>query len=340
MISMMRLPPRPMIRPDTTAISLRMIAHHSGGTYLCGMSLAAKISDRSTRAALERIIDKLAQAGIDEVAAKGQRASLHNLRKRTKELRGLLRLMRPGLHKAKTHDRALRDAARALSRARDFEVMLSRFDAAVAPLPEPERFDGLRQQIVDARTAIDDDYIAPAIADYAATLTSCQAELARLRLSDKASKLLWSGIDTTYRMARKQKAIAAKSLARDFDATPFHEWRKSVKRHWYQARFLEKIRPKKMQAHIKAVDDLGELLGDHNDLDVMMAFLDARTGLSPEDCAARDIFRQHVLVQRQELAQAALALADKTLAKPPKALVKKWRGWWQDWCKGRKGRKG
>lgn len=324
-----------MIRPDTTTIPMRQIAHLAGDTYLCGMSLAAKTSDRSTKAALARIITERAQAGLDEVAAKGQRASLHHLRKRIKELRGLLRLLRPGLHKAKAHDRALRDAGRALSRARDFEVMLNRFDAVVAPLPEPERFDGLRQKIVAARGSIDDDYITPAIADYAATLTRCQAELARLRLSDKAAKLLWSGIATTYRAARKQKARAAKSLARDFDATPFHEWRKSVKRHWYQARFLEQIRPKKMQAHIKACDDLGELLGDHNDLDVMMAFLDARTELSPEDRAARNIYRQHVLAQRRELAQAALALADKPLAKPPRALVKQWRGWWRDWRKGR-----
>jgi CHAD domain-containing protein len=298
------------------------------------MSLAASKSDGSTRAALKRVLRERVRMGLAEAQRSDAPPAVHELRKRTKELRGLLRLLRPGLPEARALDRRLRDAARGLSETRDLEVMSVHFDTLTARLRDPNRFAGLRRQIFDdyanrSETAPADDLDA-----YLSCFQDLEHAFQELALRDKASHLLWDGVFSTYRKARDLRGKAAKSLAGDFDAAPFHELRKRIKHHWYQARFLRKIRPKKMAPHIARLDDLGEVLGAHNDLDVLMAFLDSREGLSPEDIAAREIFRDHLMARRRALATDALERADKALARPPEKLVATWQRWWRDWRNG------
>ncbi len=295
------------------------------------MSLAALKTDRSTKTAIMRVMISRAQMAQDELAAHGCQASLHELRKRVKELRGMLRLLRPGLKQARIHDGRLRDAARALSPARDLEVMLGSFDTVTARLREPKHFDVLRDRILARMAATEVQDRHTALRRYAQSIHDLQADLTDLRLSEKASHLLWAGTTKTFRAAQRHQQAAQDAFAAGPDATPFHEWRKWVKRHWYQARFLVMIRPKEMKAHLKSIDTLGLVLGTHNDLDVMMHFLETEAAHSPELDPARAIFRRHVLHQRKQLAQEALDLAQTTLATPPETLIACWQGWWRDW---------
>lgn len=297
------------------------------------MSLAARRSDRSTRAALRRVLTAQLRRGLDEATRADAAPLVHDLRKRIKELRGLVRLLRPGLPGAKRMDRRLRDAARGLSGQRDLEVMVSQFDALTGRLRDPGRFAGLRMQIFDehARRCATDD--SNTLENYVSCFRGLERDLSRLRLERKASALLWSGIFSTYASAQALHAEALESFHGAFDAPPFHDLRKRVKQHWYQARLLAAIRPGRMQAHIARIDALGEALGDHNDLDVLMAFLDSREGLSGEDRAAREMFRGHLMARRRDLAARALSLADRALAQKPEKLVATWRGWWRKWRK-------
>lgn len=297
------------------------------------MSLAMRKSDRSTRAALERVLRGRVRAGLAEIATHGTEASAHELRKRTKELRGLLHILRPGLKGAKALDRRLRDAARLLSSMRDAEVMLARFDAEVATFPRPEEFAGLRLQVLDtaqSRTSLDR---AESIDRYANAFKSLQTDLANLTLKEKAQALLWEGIYSTWARVCAREADARSAFDADLDSEPFHDWRKSVKHHCYQARFLKKIAPKKMAAHIKTIDALAELLGHHNDLDVLWKFLETRTALSEADDLARALLRGRILARRQSLATDALALARKHLNVAPGDLVKDWQARHRRWRK-------
>ena len=298
------------------------------------MSLAALKSDTSTRAALQRVLIARLHKGHAEAQRTDAAPAVHDLRKRTKELRGLLRLLRSGLPAAKAIDNRLRDAAQGLSDTRDLEVMSIHFDKLTARLRDPNRFAGLRWQIFDEYANRCNGKHSDALGAYVTCFQDLEGAFSELALKTKASCLLWDGISSTYRKAQAMQEQAAASLAGDFDATAFHEMRKRVKHHWYQARFLSKIKPKRMAAHIKRIDDLGELLGDHNDLDVLMHFLDSREGLSSEDTAAREIFRTHLMARRRKLAARALKLADKALARPPEKLVTTWQDWWRDWRKG------
>ncbi|MFN7003275.1 MAG: CHAD domain-containing protein [Roseinatronobacter sp.] len=295
------------------------------------MSLAAKVTDRSTKDALQRVLCERAQMGVDEVREHGLDADLHALRKRIKELRGLLRLLRSGLPQAKALDTKLRDAARGLGQSRDLQVMLDQFDALTGGLRAPAHFSRLRALILDARAAREETDLVSAIATYSETLHQVTKAASDLSLSDKASHLMWRNLHKTYHRARQDQQRAETAMRKGFEAEPFHEWRKWVKRHWYQARFLEAIKPAKMTAHIAACDALGESLGDHNDLDVLMVFLDNHTDLPPEDQSAREIFRGHCLARRKALALEAIYQAKTVFRQSPDALAAKWQRWWRDW---------
>ncbi len=294
------------------------------------MSIAARRTDRSTKAALTRVGTDCATRALAE-AARGAEARPHELRKRCKELRGLLRLLRPGLPEYDRLNRSVRDAARLVAPARDAEVMLDTLDNLTARRRAPQHFAGLRARLVTeiARRDIHDG--DEALADYSEAMRAIEVAFAQLALGDKANRVLWKGLGDTWKRARHGHAQAQASLAGEFDPEVFHDWRKVVKQHWYQARFLVRIRKGKLKRHIARIDTLAETLGAHNDLDTLMGFLDTQQGLSATDAKAREILRRHVLAARRRLAQAALAQADDTLALPPKALVKQWHGWWRNW---------
>ena len=298
------------------------------------MSLAARKSDRSTNAALRRALRARAQRGLREIEARGADASTHELRKRVKEVRGLLHLLRPGLQGGKALDRSLRDAARMLAPRRDLEVMLTTFDGLTARLRAPQDFAGLRWHIIDvARKTPASDQKA-AIRNYSRIFIAFDTKVNSLVLRDKASRLMWMGILSTLTRAQALQKMAQHAANTDLDATPFHDWRKAVKQHWYQARFLEKIAPAKMKAHVARIDALGEILGDHNELDVLATFLNTRPDLSDTDTRALTIFNRHMMDHRRTLAANALLQAETALGTPPKRLVGRWQGQWRCWRKG------
>jgi CHAD domain-containing protein len=73
------------------------------------------------------------------------------------------------------------------------------------------------------------------------------------------------GLTRVYRRGRR----AMRQAYHDGSAESFHEWRKRVKYLRYQLESLEPIWPELIGAHAGRLDDLGELLGDHNDLAVL-----------------------------------------------------------------------
>lgn len=291
--------------------------------------LAAQRTERSTKAALERVLHACLQDGLTEIAEHGTNASLHQLRKRSKELRGLLQMLRPGLPAFKDLNAALRDAAQALAPARDAEVMLEQFDAITAILRDPARFGGLRARLVDEHTRRRREISDAALPQMTETLQLIGRDLAPLVLTDKANLVVWAGLRRTWKQARKSWKKAQSSP----DAAPFHDWRKALKRHWYQARFLAQIKPKRMARHIAQVDELAETLGDHNDLDVLICFLDALPDLPPDDAYARKLFRRHASARRAKLARAALAQSRPLMGRPADDLLHEWQGWWRRWRK-------
>ncbi|MCG8508288.1 MAG: CHAD domain-containing protein, partial [Rhodospirillales bacterium] len=125
----------------------------------------------------------------------------------------------------------------------------------------------------------------------------------------------------------------------------FHDWRKRVKDLWYQLRLLESAWPDMMHAYDNALDELADLLGDHQDLDLLHDALDAMKadeagqdedggiaicGVDAKTCAAT-----RLLVEKRmnKLRRAARPIAKRIYSEKPGVFVDRLNAYWRCWRK-------
>jgi CHAD domain-containing protein len=200
---------------------------------------------------------------------------IHQVRKRCKQLRALLRLVRPHLGDTYAHENAFfRDAARSLSPLRDAQSVLDAYDALMA------RFEGeverARFAAVRRRLTLRKRQRAQEVTDLTQRLDQVRGllEAARERVAawpvDASGAEAWrGGFEQSYRRARRAMSAAYEVPAPEH----FHEWRKGVKYHWYHTRILRPLWDKALAARADAGNVLGEMLGSHHDLVVLRATL-------------------------------------------------------------------
>ena len=312
------------------------------------MGFSFKRGDRTAFDGVRRVAAEQLDAALKIIAAPQApgAAAVHKLRKHCKKTRGLLRLLYPVLKGVKADNRALRDAARHIAPLRDAEVRLGSFDLLARDLPDLPGLPALRRQLEAEVAALRADAsmheMLPAMAAELGAVRRRldawhpRARFARAgkRADDDGFALLRPGLEASWRASRAGLAAARAQLEGDFDATPFHEWRKVAKHHWYQARLLAPIRPQMMAPHLAEADALGELLGDHNDLDVLCTHLAAHVaaqGDPPEAVQALTALHAAALRPRRLLAEQAVALGERLFAPPPRVLSALWESWWLAW---------
>src|SRR4051812_4632840 len=187
------------------------------------------------------------EGAADGLAGDGDRVeAVHDARKRLKKTRSALRLARPGMRKRdfRAENRALRDAGRALSGARDADVMVETVEKL------GERYAG--QVAAPAVAAVRNRLAARAErlrADAAEesgdTLRALAAGAGQWAVEGEERDVLVPAIARTYAngaaaFARAQRRPTAEHL---------HEWRKRVKDLWYQEQLLCEAWPGVLQAH-------------------------------------------------------------------------------------------
>jgi CHAD domain-containing protein len=256
---------------------------------------------------------------------------IHQARKRTKRLRGLLRLVRPAFPDYASEAAHLREAARGLSALRDRDVMIATHDALMAATgADRRRYAPVRAHLTRARNRV------AAEADPEAALTTYMAEMRTIaeraggwRLEGKDKRALESGLVRTWSRARK----ALKAARRKDDIEHLHDWRKRVKDHWYQARLLTPIDPGALKEQAQAAGDLGELLGDIHDLDVYRAHLGGpeASGLDP---ARRSEAAALATDRIAALERESFALGKRLFSPGAEDLAAEWVAKWKAWRKG------
>jgi len=200
--------------------------------------------------------------------------------------------MRPDAFRA--YNRELRDQGRALSGARDADVMVETVDA----LAEHNTRRVRRSHFMAVRASFVSGATGELPAHRVRELTGAAD---RWPLGGISAETLVEAVTTTYRRGR---AAAAKP-ATDED---LHEWRKRVKDLWYQARLLS---IKRVARDAKA---LSKLLGDDHDLAVLSTEL-------PHD----DPLQPLIGDRRAALQKRARKLGARVYEKPPKAFRKRVR---------------
>lgn len=270
------------------------------------------------KVATERL--DLALASLGGIADDPER-SIHETRKRIKELRALLRLVRSELGPRSTvEDARLRSAAAVLGAGRDAQVQVRAFDRLVehaGPLPEEAR-DHLAEQAEQATHALLSD---PAVDELAWTpLLRARSEVADWRIEARGFDAYADGLRRTYTGGRRRLAVV-RALPHTEE---LHSLRTATKRLWYQTRLLRAAAPELLAGTIEELDQLGELLGDDHDLAVLhqsVAAADLPPGTAEHLGAA-------IEVRRAELQADALPRLERLYAERPGALVERFTAWW------------
>ena len=188
------------------------------------------------------------------------RSIVHEARRRTKKLRGLLRLVRPGFPGFDRENDALRDAAALLSHLRDREVRRETLKALARWRPV-----SLLERLLAGSTepAAHDD--AAPLAAFRERMVEVRARAGQWALSRPGLETLEAGVRRTYRTARRRMR-----KARDLhEPTRFHDWRKSNKNYGFTIDLLRKAAPDLLGDDVEVIDKLSNALGQHHDLVVL-----------------------------------------------------------------------
>lgn len=292
----------------------------------------------SVQNGLKRIARKQAQQAIAEMEepAGGLHEAVHQVRKRFKKIRGLMRLVRPAFPQYAEENAWYRDAGREISRARDAESMRNTAAKLVSGENSPELADALqaliaaltdRQERITAEAAGLDEQLIRLAADQREAL----GRIASWRVKGQPDSTVIKGLKQTY--ARGFDALDLLESADTTDDEDWHEWRKRAKYHWYHTRLLVSVWKPVMKARKGELSRLSDLLGDEHDLSVLRSLLNSEDGLAggrgPEKLIRRRIDNRQQLMRYQ-----AINLGCRIYTDAPSVFRQRMKRWWTLWRKG------
>jgi CHAD domain-containing protein len=278
---------------------------------------------RCAREQLDRAIEELtARVNDDPVDA------VHDARKALKKTRSLLRLSRGTIARdeRRRENAALRKAGRALSSARDAEVMLDAVDDLAdrftGRIPQTT-FDTIRRHLESerdpARQRLLESGLTGQVAD---ELKAVRSRIDDWSLRRGGWRALEPGLRRSY--ARGRDAFELASHRRT--AENLHDWRKRTKDLWYHLRMLKPLSPGIVGGTAKEADRLSTLLGDDHDLAVLRESLQSNAGQFAVDLDAVLGLIDH---RRDQLEAEALQIGTRLYAEPPKAFVRRLHRYWK-----------
>ena len=252
-----------------------------------------------------------------------QHEAVHDVRKRLKKLRGLLRLVRDARPKFYAKENArFRDMARALSGVRDRAALVESLDALQARYKDEETgeaFEPIRQHLIAQREAASAADLAPAIEATLRNLAEARSRLDAFAVGKKnkagdAAAIVASGFARIAGQARGEIRDAEKRG----EASIFHDLRKRAKYHSMHLKLLGPLWPEAMAPLADAAAALGDDLG----LDHDYAVLQAEIAADPEPFGSPDkVAVVLALIERRQAAlrQASLDRARRLFAEDASA---------------------
>lgn len=283
-------------------------------------------------AGIPRIVREQIDRALAEVDELDRAEAIHQVRKRCKKIRGVLRMVRKPLEKDDLYgleNAWYRDAARRISGIRDADAMIESFDKLTERHGECAASGPVREGLVARRNraAAAEGDSAGKLVGVAAALREGALRVGSWRIGEDFETIA-PGLGKVYARGRAamEEAYDGPSSAR------FHEWRKRVKYHWYHCRILEGLWKPVMSGRVSALSDLSDLLGDDHDL----AVLSETIGSAPEDFSdggGLAVVLGMAERRRLELQAEARAIGEKVYAEKPKAFTRRFRDYWDAWCR-------
>lgn len=285
------------------------------------------VSDGVRRVVCERIDNAAEQL---QATGDEREEGIHQARKRFKEIRAVLRLVRYELGDRYTvENRWYRDSARSLAQARDAQAVIETWDKLHDCFPdefERKQMAAVRKRLekrlrrVSASEGVD---ASDAVLD---ALTSARDRVQRWPLADEGFAALRPGARRSYAQGQRNYDRA---LARETDEA-FHEWRKRVKDLWYHTTLLRRIWDDVMSVRKRQLKTLSDTLGDDHDLVVLRELMRREPELFG---AERQQSRLAGLIdtRQQTLRASARDLGALIYAEEPDAYIRRIEAYWHVW---------
>jgi CHAD domain-containing protein len=236
---------------------------------------------------------------------------IHDARKRFKETRALIRLVREPLGpQFALEDAWFRDAGRELAQFRDEAAILETLDKLDVSNPIKAT---ARRWIEQSRPPQDHRPLDRVVAGLVEQLVFPTVRIAGWPPIDDSFDAIADGLARAYRGGRR--GMHARS------AEEMHEWRKRVKEHWYHVLLLRQMWPPMMKAYAGVLENLSHALGDHHDFHVLRG----RVGMRQT--------RLHAAIDAKQtaLGKVALDIGRRVYAEPSRRFVARMREYWRAW---------
>lgn len=279
---------------------------------------------------IKRIIDGKVERAIDHIDGDMDRhETVHEVRKRCKEVRAAVRLVRPVLPTYKRENVHYRDAARRISDIRDAHAAIETFDDHLEPaarernaLTEATLAD-LRATLVDRRDtmALEED-LDGRLADVRAELVNGRRRVSNLPVATEGYDAVAGGLRKSYKRARNRMEEAYE----DPEFERFHEWRKRIKYHRYHSRLLRRVWAGPMKARRAELKQLSDVIGHENDLAEFAMMMQEETMFVPE---IRAVLEEIITAKRAEFHRQGRPLGERLFAEPPDRLVDRVGAYWE-----------
>lgn len=294
-------------------------------TYINGVTFrleaGAPLDSELRRVAGAELDAALADLENDELSCDER---VHETRKHIKKLRALLALVRAriGQPTFRRLDDALRNVAHGLGGLRERAALRESLDALLERGGHPGLAD-LRAHIAgDPQPVLGTE----ALLDAAEGLRRIRAMLDDVALDVRGWDDLAEDFRRTYKAGRKALARALEQP----DAERLHALRRHAKRHQHQLTLLEAIWPGPLGALRKELSTLGDELGDHHDLALLVEHvsqLELPEALAP----LRGRFEALAAERSRELEALALARAARLFAERARRLSRRFGAYFSLW---------
>lgn len=294
------------------------------------MAFRFRKKDRSVAHAVRRIvreqIDKAVAAVEDE---DDPVLAVHEVRRRCKNVRGTLRLVRGSFPPFAEEDESFRETARLLGGLRDAHVLQDTFDRLTRKYGEVD--NGWHRDFrrgLEAKAHATGRALDPGIrlGEARALLAEARRRSSGWELTNDGWKSIAPGIEHSY--------ARATSLFADIGAGPsdelHHELRKHVRFHWNHLRLLRRIDPKFIRPRMALAGELADRLGKHHDLAVFEATVRSDPSAFGSD---REVEATLILARRYRtmVEEQCFREARKLLALEPGDYVARLHDAWRAW---------